>query len=148
MSTSIHVYLGYETADVRLAAERSGSTQIALFPEAGYHPRAHVEIMEALWRHAKEHGAQLTIATHSDVLVLHLRTLVAERVIPHSAVTLHWIDRTIGAVGDKPFGMNERGVPEWWPTGVFNEAQVAFARMRRSISAHHDSGATDEVLKP
>lgn len=105
-------------------------------PELHLHPHAHRAIAELLITGRQRHpDTCFLVETHSDTLVLRLRRAIVEKRLLPTDVRLVFVDRT-EADGStvKPITLNDRGVPDWWPQGVFSEANEEFAAMRRLLN--------------
>lgn len=104
-------------------------------PELHLHPHAHRAVAELLIEGRKRHpDTCFLIETHSDTLVLRLRRAVVEKRLNHRDVRLIFVDRDEGGSTVSPISLSDRGVPDWWPTGVFSEAHEEFTAMRRVLN--------------
>lgn len=105
-------------------------------PELHLHPHAHRAVAELLVAARKRHpSTSFLVETHSDTLVLRLRRAVVEGRLSPDDLRILYVSR--GALGSevRTIHINDRGVPDWWPKGVFAEAQAEFDAMRRTLNA-------------
>jgi predicted ATPase len=79
---------------------------------------------------------RLLVECHSDVLLLRLRRRVAEGLDPNRIGVLYVDQADDGASTLREIKLNTRGVPDWWPSGVFEEAPQEYLAMRRHLSRH------------
>jgi predicted ATPase len=104
-------------------------------PELHLHPHAHRIVAELLVQARKLHpNTCFLVETHSDTLVLRLRRAIVEERLDHRDIRLLYVDRDEEGSTVKPIFLNERGVPNWWPKGVFSEAHDEFSAMRRKLN--------------
>lgn len=106
-------------------------------PDLHLHPRAHAELGDLLI-HCTNHDPdlRLLVECHSDVLLLRLRRRVAEGLDPNRIGVLYVDQADDGASTLREIQLNTRGVPDWWPSGVFEEAPQEYLAMRRHLSRH------------
>ena len=104
-------------------------------PELHLHPHAHRAVAELLIKgHERHPETRFLVETHSDTLVLRLRRAVVEKRLPHQDVRLIYVASGPEGSTAVPISLNERGVPDWWPKGVFAEAQTEYSAMRRKLN--------------
>jgi hypothetical protein len=104
-------------------------------PELHLHPRAHRAVAELLIEGRRRHPTtRFLVETHSDTLVLRLRRAVVEKRLVPEDVRLIFVAPGPNGSTAKPIRLNDRGVPDWWPKGVFAEAQAEFSEMRRKLT--------------
>jgi hypothetical protein len=104
-------------------------------PELHLHPYAHAHVAELLIESvAKNRSTKFLVETHSDALILRLRREVAARRLVPADVRLYFVDESDGGSCVKAIQLNERGVPDWWPEGVFAESQTEYRRFRRELA--------------
>lgn len=136
MSPRITILLGCDGYAVERAAHlrihRPRTSAHVLWPEYDghpLHPSRHGDLAdEAI---ADSVRMPVVITTHSDVFVLRVRRRVAEGALVPAAVLLVWVEPD---GSERPIPLNDRGTPEWWPKGVFAEAQAEFAEIRRVLN--------------
>jgi hypothetical protein len=105
-------------------------------PELHLHPHAHRAVAELLLAgHQRHPKTRFLVETHSDTLILRLRRAVVEGRIAPDRIRIVHIDRGAGGSTARLISLNDRGVPDWWPAGVFAEAQAEYAAMRRELNA-------------
>jgi hypothetical protein len=103
-------------------------------PELHLHPHAHRAVAELLVQgHLLHPSTRFLVETHSDILILRLRRAIVEKRIAASAVRILYVAPGPDGSAVRPIELNERGVPNWWPKGVFGEAQAEYAEMRRHL---------------
>jgi AAA domain, putative AbiEii toxin, Type IV TA system len=104
-------------------------------PELHLHPHAHRAVAELLIQgHARHPATRFLVETHSDTFVLRLRRAVVEKRLDPENVRLIYVARGPEGSTAKAIRLNERGVPDWWPKGVFAEAQAEYSEMRRRLN--------------
>ncbi len=104
-------------------------------PELHLHPHAHRAVAELLILGRKRHpGTRFLVETHSDTLILRLRRAVVEKRLDPKDVCILFVAPGRDGSTATPIRLNERGVPDWWPKGVFAEAQAEFTAMRRKLN--------------
>jgi AAA domain, putative AbiEii toxin, Type IV TA system len=101
---------------VALRAARPGQLFYIEQPEIHLHPRAQVA-MARLLVNAATRGVHVVAETHSSLILLAVRTLVAEGVIAPDLVGLNWFarDRRTGTTRIKIAGLDEAGRFGDWP---------------------------------
>jgi hypothetical protein len=104
-------------------------------PELYLHPDAHRGVAELLIsaRH-RQPDSRLLVESHSDTLVLRLRRAIVEGRLEPDDVRLYVVDQSPRGATCKAIHFNDRGVPDWWPQGVFSEAQAEYQAMRRVLA--------------
>ena len=104
-------------------------------PELHLHPHAHRAVAELLIEgHNRHPSTRFLVETHSDTLVLRLRRAIVEKRLDPDDVRLLYVAPEADGSTATPIRLNERGVPDWWPKGVFAEAQAEFTAMRRKLN--------------
>ncbi len=92
-------------------------------PELHLHPRAQVAMASLLAKAAKR-GVRVIVETHSAMLVLAIRALVAEKVLSPDQVKLHWFQRDDdGATNVTTAELDEFGRQGDWP-GDFSDVAL------------------------
>lgn len=101
----------------------SGSLIITEQPEIHLNPRLQTRVADFFSHIAKEGGSVLC-ETHSEHLVMRLRTLLAQGEIDHEDVALYFVDRAEGEARIRPVAVDDDGrvAPNEWPHGFFQEA--------------------------
>ncbi len=131
MIPKIRIILGFHATNMRehvrmLMITAAPYTNFAFFPEGDYHPRDHAGMADRLTVIAES----TIVATHSEVIVLRLRRLIAEGKMPPDQLAITWlgtgqgvpVDITVDAMGDV----------SWWPAGVFSEDFQEVKAIRRA----------------
>jgi predicted ATPase len=77
---------------VALATAEPGQLVFIEQPELHLHPRAQFKLARIICA-AVERGITLVIETHSSILLLGIQTCIAENIIDHENVALHWFSR-------------------------------------------------------
>lgn len=104
-------------------------------PELHLHPHAHRAVAELLILGRQRHpGTSFLVETHSDTLLLRLRRAIVEGRLQAADLRILHVKR--GAEGStvETIELNDRGVPNWWPKGVFGEAQEEYKAMRSELN--------------
>ena len=85
-------------------------------PELHLHPRAQYRLAQIM-ADAARRGVRLVAETHSALLLLHLRTLLAKGEIDPDLVRLHWFSRDPGdgTTSIHTADMDENGAFGDWP---------------------------------
>jgi hypothetical protein len=101
-------------------------------PELHLHPRAQFEMAQVL-ADAADRGVRVVVETHSDLLLLGLRALVAEGKLASEKVKLHWFKRDyIGNTKVSSADLDEVGAFGDWPEDF---AEVALKAESRYLDA-------------
>jgi predicted ATPase len=101
-------------------------------PELHLHPRAQFAMAQIL-ASAADRGVRVVVETHSDLLLLGLRALVAEGKLASEKVKLHWFKRDyIGNTKVSSADLDEVGAFGDWPEDF---AEVALAAESRYLDA-------------
>jgi hypothetical protein len=118
-----------------LLSSRLPSLYCIEHPELHLHPHAHRAVAELLIEgHRRHPGTRFLVETHSDTLVLRLRRAIVEKRLAPEDVRIVYVASESEGSTAKPIRLNERGVPDWWPKGVFAEAQMEYMAMRRKLN--------------
>lgn len=101
-------------------------------PELHLHPRAQFAMAQIL-ANAANRGVRVVVETHSDLLLLGLRALVAEGKLASEKVKLHWFKRdSIGSTKVSSADLDEVGAFGEWPEDF---AEVALETESRYLDA-------------
>ena len=101
-------------------------------PELHLHPRAQFAMAQIL-ASAADRGVRVVVETHSDLLLLGLRALVAEGKLASEKVKLHWFKRdSIGNTKVSSADLDEIGAFGEWPEDF---AEVALEAESRYLDA-------------
>ena len=101
-------------------------------PELHLHPRAQFAMAQIL-ANAADRGVRVVVETHSDLLLLGLRALVAEGKLASEKVKLHWFKRdSIGNTKVSSADLDEGGAFGEWPEDF---AEVALEAESRYLDA-------------
>jgi predicted ATPase len=138
--------------DATIARQRGGAV-IEVFPEMrGHfplHPSLHGEVADRIIRDAQPADGLLArrraVCTHSDPFVLRVRWRIAEGTLPPAEVALVWV---LPDGSETAIPLNDRGTPEWWPKGVFAEAQEEFHAIRRALAERDRKSAIGRAEQP
>lgn len=111
-------------------------------PELHLHPAAHPAIAELFIERAiAADGPSVLVETHSDPLVMRIRVAIAEGRLKPEQVKLYFVgprrDPKEGN-GLTEIRLDEDGIPDWWPEGIFAEPQLEFRRLRQAIQRRHE----------
>ena len=92
-------------------------------PEIHLHPRAQTA-MAGILANAAMRGVRLVVETHSELLLLGIQTLVAEKKLSPNLVKLHWFERDReGSTHIKSADLDEQGAFGDWPDD-FGDVQL------------------------
>lgn len=109
-------------------------------PESHIHPAAQgnlVELFAQNWfiRHGNK-SVNYILETHSEVMLLRIRRLVAEGKLKPEQVAIYWVDTEEGEAGKRSFlkkiEIDENGMLDDWPEGVFSEDHDEVLAIRRA----------------
>jgi predicted ATPase len=111
------------------------SLVIAEQPEIHLNPRFQA-LLANLFSEIAGRGVTMLVETHSEHLLLRLRTLIAAGDVAARDVALYYVEKTGGRSHARRVPIDERGHidPEQWPAGFFSEGlddAVALARLQR-----------------
>jgi hypothetical protein len=92
-------------------------------PEIHLNPRLQAKIAD-FFCHLAARGLNVLCETHSEHLLLRLRTLMAMGRVPAEDLALYFLDRVDGATAIRPVPIegNGRIAPADWPRGFFQES--------------------------
>ncbi|ASD62810.1 AAA family ATPase [Bdellovibrio bacteriovorus] len=102
-------------------------------PELHLHPKAQAEIAELLLEMAEE-GHQLFIETHSEHLILRLRSLVAQKKspLPPDEIKLFHVNKKKDGSTLDEVSITETGDLEGWPEGFFSASSEDISAILRA----------------
>ena len=94
-------------------------------PELHLHPRAQCALA-SIMAHAARRGVRLIVETHSALLLLRVRTLVANAELDPGLVKLHWfsLSREDGSTAVNSANLDEDGAYGDWPED-FGDVELA-----------------------
>jgi predicted ATPase len=105
-------------------------------PEAHLHPSAQSNIGYFLGKIANA-GVRVIVETHSDHVINGIQLAVAEKTIPHDAVTINFFVSDIGATSEsnsnqpeiKSITITEKSELTDWPKGFFDQSQIDYSNL-------------------
>jgi len=97
-----------------------GSTIMIEEPEIHLNPRHQTELIDLFIEFIRA-GKQLLITTHSDRLFLRLQRRLAEGIIKPEDVRVYYFEIVEGRTYPRIIRLDNRGNPDWWPKGFFEE---------------------------
>jgi hypothetical protein len=102
-------------------------------PELHLHPAAHGALADLFIESAKK-GAQVIVETHSEQLIMRIRRRIADGTLNASLVSLISVDHA-ESMEEPPLpvceiSFDDRGDPNAWPTGVFEESLDDLKKLR------------------
>jgi predicted ATPase len=125
---------------VALLVARPGQLVYLEQPEIHLHPRAQTALAQVIADAAKR-GVRVVIETHSDLLLLGIRTLVAEGRLPAGDVKLHWFQRSEdGVTKVTSADLDESGTFGDWPEDF---AEVTLSAQGRFLDAAEVGAGTE-----
>lgn len=102
-------------------------------PELHLHPAAHAELAEQFVNIINEEKSSWIIETHSEVFILRIRRLVAEKKLPANNVIIYQIDDEERPGSKlKRILLDENGEVSDWPKGVFSEDYEEIVALRKA----------------
>ncbi len=112
------------------------STIIIEQPELHLHPAAHGNLVQLFAESALANGHNYILETHSEVMLLRIRRLVAEGVLKPEQVAIYWVDSEEGSSGKRSFlkkiEVDENGMLDDWPEGIFADDHEEVLAIRRA----------------
>lgn len=104
------------------------------YPEMFLHPAHHGALGELLVGAVASRMGTIVVETHSEVLLLRVRALIAERVITPDMVSVLYVEAAEDGSGShiRPITITDTGDVEDWPEGIFSEAFSEVKRLRRA----------------
>lgn len=104
-------------------------------PELHLHPAAHGELGELFVQSViDDSNKKYLIETHSQNLILRIRSLVASGHIPSSHVVLYFVDfnheESMSSL--KKINLDEKGNVSFWPEDIFNESFVEARKLSKA----------------
>jgi hypothetical protein len=125
---------------VALLVARPGQLVYLEQPEIHLHPRAQTALAQVI-ADAARRGVRVVIETHSDLLLLGIRTLVAEGHLPAGDVKLHWFERPKdGVTKVTSADLDESGTFGDWPEDF---AEVTLNAQGRFLDAAEVGAGTE-----
>lgn len=121
---------------------RSNSIIVLEQPELHLHPAAHGDIAELFAKSAKENNQTFLIETHSENIILRLRSLIVENTFGFTKddIIIYWVDDAEGGGQEiNKITINEEGVLSDWPEGVFTENLNEIKEMRKALNNKKNS---------
>lgn len=117
---------------VALIAAHPGQLVYLEQPEIHLHPKAQIGLAKILVD-AASRGVRVVTETHSDILILAIRALVAEKAINADKVVLHWFERDkSGLTRVRSSQMEPSGATPKWPSDF---ADLSLGLSRRYLDA-------------
>ena len=104
-------------------------------PEAHVHPAGQTSLAELAAR-AAAGGSQVILETHSDHVLDGVRLAVAEGILPHSQVVIHYFERMGLDVRITTPVLRPSGRLDVWPAGFFDQNERNLSRL---IGFQHSS---------
>lgn len=105
-------------------------------PELHIHPAAHGNLVELFAESAIESSNNYILETHSEVMLLRIRRLVAEGKLKPEQVAIYWVDTEEGETGKRSFlkkiEVDEEGNLDDWPAGIFSEDYNELMHIRKA----------------
>jgi hypothetical protein len=125
---------------VALLVARPGQLVYLEQPEIHLHPRAQTALAQVI-ADAARRGVRVVIETHSELLLLGIRTLVAEGRLPAGDVKLHWFQRSEdGVTKVTSADLDESGTFGDWPEDF---AEVTLSAQGRFLDAAEVGAGTE-----
>ena len=121
---------------VRANVNRPDSIVVLEQPELHLHPAAHADLAELFARSAKENDQTFIIETHSENILLRLRKLIVENDFGFTKddLAIYWIeDAELKGKELREIIVDENGVLEDWPEGIFSESLKEILEMQNAI---------------
>lgn len=132
-------YLNNERTPFRMPKGSDNSNVITTTieqPELHLHPAAHGNLVELFAESAIKNGHNYILETHSEVMLLRVRRLVAEGTLKPEQVAIYWVDTEEGSEGKRSFlkkiEVDEFGMLDDWPEGVFADDHEEVLAIRRA----------------
>ncbi len=115
------------------AKKMGAGVDIIEHPEAVLHPAAHADVAELLVKNLPGSVRPIIIETHSEMILLRIRRLIAEGLVPRDKVIVYWIDSE-AECGSKlqQISITDKGAMSSWPEGVFYEDYEEILAIQRA----------------
>lgn len=115
------------------AKRRGPGVDIIEHPEAELHPAVQADVAELLINNLPGSTRPIIIETHSEMILLRIRRLVAEGKLPNDQVIVYWIHAQPG-YGSKlqQISITDEGAMSGWPEGLFCEDYEEILAIRRA----------------
>lgn len=115
------------------AKRRGPGVDIIEHPEAELHPGVQADIAELLINNLPGSTRPIVIETHSEMILLRIRRLIAEGKLPNDQVIVYWIHAQ-PEYGSKlrQISITDEGAMSDWPEGVFYEDYEEILAIRRA----------------
>jgi hypothetical protein len=137
---TIHVILGYDAQTMKehghkIRYDLGVDHFLYTFPESELHPSTHGAMAESF----ASMFEPVVVVTHSEIIVLRLRRMVAEGRLSPEQITITWV----GAKGDAhmKITVDSEGEVSDWPEGVFSEDFKEVTAIRRAQRHSEDPSA-------
>lgn len=124
---------------VALLVAESGQLVYLEQPEIHLHPRAQAALAEILADAAKR-GVRVVVETHSELLLLAVQSLVAERKLSPDLVKLHWFTR-------REDGVTEVSSAELDHAGAFGDWPEDFGDVSMKLESRYLDAAESRLWK-
>jgi len=124
----------FPIAVTAFTANRMGpGVDIIEHPEAELHPAAHADVAELLIDNLPGATRPVIIETHSEMMLLRIRRLIAEGRLRSDQVIVYWISPQ-PEYGSKlqRISITDEGAMSSWPEGVFYEDYEEILAIRRA----------------
>ena len=121
-------------AVVAFTAKKMGpGVDIIEHPEAELHPAACADVAELLLNNLPGPTRPIIIETHSEMILLRTRRLIAEGKLPPDHVIVYWIHNKSGHGSElQEINITSEGAMSSWPEGVFYEDYEEILAIRRA----------------
>ena len=118
---------------VRCLNKIEGSIIAIEQPELHLHPAAHESLAKLIATTSKENNHSYIVETHSANLLLGIQEAVVDSNIDFSSddVIIYFVDEDESGSYLKQINIDENGMLDDWPEGVFNESYEIISRINR-----------------
>jgi predicted ATPase len=104
-------------------------------PELHLHPAAHGDLGELFVTSVlADSNKKYLIETHSQNLILRMRSLVASGVLPPESMKIYFVDfdEEAGVSELRPIDVDAKGNVSFWPDNIFNESYVEAKKLAKA----------------
>lgn len=108
-------------------------------PELHLHPAAHGDLGELFVSSVLEDiNKKYLIETHSQNMILRIRSLVASGTLPPESIKIYFVDfdENRGISELRPIDVDAKGDVSFWPDNIFNESFVEAKKLAKAQRGH------------
>ena len=116
-----------------LKTDNQNGIMIIEQPELHLHPAAHGDLAELFSNIIKKEKSKWIIETHSEVFILRIRRLIAEKKINSDDVAIYWVnDEERPGSNLMKITVDKEGEVDFWPEDIFTEDYKEVLALRKA----------------